>query len=414
MTIEITTLPNGVRTVVDHYDSPLAAVAVTVECGTRHEAPYVNGVAHFLEHMAFKGTERRTPQMITGDIEDRGGWINAQTSRDTTQFYAGVLREDLDVALDVIADIVLNSTFPEDEVDRERGVILQENRDLEDDATSWLSERLMETAFSGALALPGLGRPETIHGIHRADIHHFVDQHYIPAKIIVAAAGGVDPASFTRAVEGHCGAMKPARTPAPHPTAYRGGVFRHAAETPNVNISIAFPSLPLGHPNLYAEVVFAQLVGGCQSSMFWQELREKRGLCYAADFDGYSWVQAGISVASMSCGEDEAPEAIAMLCEQLKRSRDGFNEAQLSLGRKLCKANIIMGRERAWSRLSSAVHHLAIHGKAYDLDEELAMYDGVGPAHIARTIERMWSARPAIAIRGPRSVCDLDIEGMLR
>lgn len=414
MAIEIGTTASGVRFVIDSYDSPVAAVAITVEAGTRHEEPKHNGVAHFLEHMAFKGTIRRTAQQIDEAIEDRGGSLNAYTGKDTTQYAASVLSEDAPLALDVLADIVSNSTFPEAEVDLERGVILQENRDFEENTEGWFGDRLMEVAFTGGLALPGLGTPETLQSVGRREILAFVRDHYLPQKIIVAAAGGVDPEEFHRLAEGYFSRSRAVPAKPEQPSHYKGGVFRHSVERPNVTVLIAFPSLPLGHTDLYSDVLFCRVIGGCNSSPLWQELREKRGLCYEVGLSGQAWLQSGLNFFKMSCGEDDAHEAIAVLCEQIKRSRDGLTADQISFGQRLCRATVLMGQETTWERLSAADRHLAIHGKAYDAAEEVAKYEAVGADDIARTVERMWSAPPTIAIRGSERACEIDIAAMLR
>lgn len=415
MTIALTTLTNGVRVVVDHYRSELATVCVLVEVGTRFEPHELNGLAHFLEHMAFKGTTTRDAQKIAADIESRGGHINAGTGKDVTKYFATVLREDADLALEILSDIVLNSTLPADELERERGVILQERRDLEDDPMAWLGEQIMAYGFRGGLGLPGLGTPDTLARVTVPHLRRFIDTHYRPDTIIVAAAGGIDPDVFTRQSEDLFGGMVAGTLPRYGSySVYGGGRFSKESTSEQVHVRLAFPSFPLGHPDLYPAAVLSKMVGGCSMSPLWQELREMRGLCYHVGTNGQAWREAGLELAAMSCGPDEAPEAIERLCEVLKRSSGGLTDEQLAIGKKLCHAELVMALETSYDRLSAAQHHFAIHGKAYDLQEEIERFNEVDHDAINRVIERQLSQPPTIAIMGPQKVLDIDIERMLR
>lgn len=417
MTVRITTLKNGIRVVTDPYDSPLAAVGISVDAGTRHEPPLMNGLAHFLEHMAFKGTIRRTAQEITRDIEDRGGWINAHTGRDVTAYYCGVLQEDALHALDVLADITLNSTIPADELEVERGVILQEQRDLEDDLMGWLSDRLLETAYRGPLSMPGLGTQETVKLIRRDDLRRFIGEHYRADNIIVSAAGGIDHGEFVERVQSHFSVMQNYRKPARGAeSTYVGGVYRKIVpDAETIGVMIAFPCVPLGHEDLPAAALFTKMVGGANSSPLFQKLREERGLCYDVGMGGWSWHEAGLSVVRLSCGIEEAEEAIPILCGVLKGVRDsGLTDDELRRGRRMCRAELIMERESVHTRMSAAQAWLAIHGKPYDLAQHIARYEAVDYLQIRRVIGRHWMQPPTIAIRGPEKACAIDIAGLLR
>jgi predicted Zn-dependent peptidase len=418
MTVRIEKLPSGLRIVTDSFDSPLAVLQVSVEVGTRWEPPHLNGLAHFLEHMAFKGTLRRTASDISEAIENRGGWINAGTGKDITNYYTGVLAEDAPVALDVLADIVCNSTLPEEEFERERGVILQEIADLEDEPMSWLADRMMEITFIGGLGMPGLGSPETLRRIEVSDLANLVAAHYEPGTIIVSAAGGVDHDAITRAAEqlfdlGHREVSK--RHESRKSEFFGGNSFRQARKTDQVQIIVAFPSFSLGDPDLYADCVLQKIIGGCSTSRLWRALREDRGLCYDVYSSAQAWREAGIVGVKLSTGADSAAEAISALVTELQKVRDaGLTDEELARGKKLMRAEIVMENESAASRVGAVAHHLAIHDRAYDLNEELDRFAAVDHRAIGRCIERMWSTPAAVAIRGPKRIVETDIQEMLR
>lgn len=409
MTVRIATLGNGIRVVTDSYDSPLAVVEICVEVGTRWEPPLLNGLAHFLEHMAFKGTTSRDAKALSHEIEARGGWINAGTGKDTTAYFAGVLAEDAAVALDVLADIVCNPTLPADEFERERGVILQEMADLEDDPMSWLGDRMMEKAFIGGLSLPGLGFPDILAEISRDDLTRFIHAHYTPSRILVGAAGGVDHDAICRDAERLMSGFGAPGIAAAHISSRpAGGVYRSAQDTEQVHLIVVFPSLPMGHPDLYADSVLHKILGGCSTSRLWQAIREERGLCYGIHSSVQAWQEAGLAGVQLSTGADVAAEAIDVLAAELRRLRDGgISDEELTRGKKLTHAEIVMSHESVESRTGAAMHHLAIHGIPYDLQDELDKFAAVDHAAIRRVIDRMWASPGTVAIRGPERITNL-------
>ena len=202
MNVRTTTLPNGCRIVTDTFDSiQSAAVNVLVDVGTRHEPEHLGGLAHFLEHMAFKGTERRTAKEIAEAIESRGGALNAGTAAEWTSYSCRVLKEDVELAVDILADIVCHSTLPQDEFERERGVILSEQAAMEDNHEDRLYERLYATVLPLSIGKPGLGTPETVKFITVDDLRQFMDEHYVGSRIIVSGSGNLDHDDFVAAVE---------------------------------------------------------------------------------------------------------------------------------------------------------------------------------------------------------------------
>ena len=416
MTVQLATLPNGLRIATDSYDTvETAAVIVTVEAGSRHDAPELNGTAHFLEHMAFKGTTSRTTEQIIGEIESRGGHINAGTGKDITQYYANVLKEDVGVAIDVLADIVCNPTFPEDEFEREKGVILQEIAEIEDDHYDWLGDRLLEVSLNGGLGLPGTGSAKTV---GRIDVNHlkgFARFNHHPGKIVVTAAGNIDHDDFVRQASNafpmtgnvYFGQSQSAFS------YMTGNHYLATDDSEQAHIRIAWPSFGLGHDDLYAAALLSTILGGCSSSRLFREVRDKRGLCYSIGFGVSPWRDAGLFMFGLSCGAESADEAIRVSAEELLRITYGLTHTELDTAKRITKADLLMGMESTHGRASKMSHHVAIHGSAFDVHEEVAKFEAVDHAGIQRAITRMFSARPSIAVYGPSPVTGIDIARML-
>ncbi|MEM6618943.1 MAG: pitrilysin family protein, partial [Pseudomonadota bacterium] len=281
MSVQITTLLNGFRVVSETMPGlKSASLGVWVGAGGRNERADQNGVAHFLEHMAFKGTARRSALAIAEAIEDVGGYINAYTSREMTAYYVRVLGEDVPLAVDVISDIVLNSVFDPAEVEIERGVILQEigqSLDTPDDVIfDWLQEVSYPDQPIGRTIL---GPEDRIRAFSRDDLTGFVAEQYGPQNMVLAAAGAVDHGALVRMAEGAFGALTATQAPQVAPAVYRGGEHRVVKSLEQAHLAMAFETAGYRDDRIYTAQVHALALGGGMSSRLFQEAREKRGLC---------------------------------------------------------------------------------------------------------------------------------------
>src|SRR5918993_3023889 len=226
--VDITTLSNGLMVATERMpEIATATLGVWVGAGSRHERPDEHGLCHLIEHMAFKGTERRSARRIAEDIENVGGEINAATDHESTSYTARVLAENADVALDVLGDILTRSVFDPRELAREKGVILQEHAAVEDAPDDWVSDAFMETAFAGqAIGRPILGTPETIASFTGEAIRAFMARAYAPGRMVFAAAGPLKHGAIVEAVARHFGDLPPADPPFAEPGRYTGGEGR--------------------------------------------------------------------------------------------------------------------------------------------------------------------------------------------
>ncbi len=283
MTVEIDILDNGLRVVTDRMPSvESATIGIWAAVGTRDESAATNGVAHMLEHMAFKGTERRRAEDIAIEIETVGGHLNAYTSREHTAYYAKVLKADVPLALDLLADIIQHATFEEVELERERAVILQEIGQAHDTPDDVVFDHFQEIAYPDqAIGRPVLGRVEVVRDMARDVIVDYLRAHYAPSRLVLAAAGNVEHAMITdlaaAAFDGLSG--EPSKVAAP--ARYGGGEYREARSLEQAHLVLGFDGIGFHDPDYYAMSVFSTLLGGGMSSRLFQEVREKRGLCYA-------------------------------------------------------------------------------------------------------------------------------------
>src|SRR6266550_102270 len=283
MTVRLSTLPSGLRVATDRIETvDTVSLGIWVDVGTRHEPPEINGVAHFLEHMAFKGTNRRSARGIAEEIEAVGGHLNAYTSRESTAYYARVLKEDVPLALDILADILQNSTFDPEELERERTVILQEIGQANDTPDDIIFDNFQERAFpEQPMGRPVLGRPEIIRQLSREAVMGYLREHYGAARMILSAAGNLDHDRFVDLAATLLSGMTAERAIATEPARYVGGDHREARDLEQLHLVLGFPGLPLGDPDYYAATVLSTAFGGGMSSRLFQEVREKRGLVYS-------------------------------------------------------------------------------------------------------------------------------------
>ncbi|MBV9811899.1 MAG: insulinase family protein, partial [Acetobacteraceae bacterium] len=281
--IRVTRLPSGLTVATERMDRvETVSFGAYVATGTRHEEAAENGISHFLEHMAFKGTERRTAAAIAEEIEAVGGHINAYTAREQTAFYVKVLKEDLALGADIIGDILCHSTFEPDELERERGVILQEIGQTNDTPDDVIFDHFQLTAYPGQpMGRPVLGTEDRIREMPRRALMDYMRRHYTHSNTVIAAAGNLEHDAVLALVDKHFRDLPGTRAPEAAPAFYQGGEFREARALDQVHIVLGFPSVSYGDDEFYPSMLLATLLGGGMSSRLFQELREKRGLVYS-------------------------------------------------------------------------------------------------------------------------------------
>jgi predicted Zn-dependent peptidase len=403
LTLRLDTLPNGLRIVTESMPGLLSAsIGIWVAAGGRHERADQNGIAHFLEHMAFKGTKRRTPLQIAEEIEDVGGYINAYTSKEMTAYYARVLSADVGLALDVIADIVLNPVFAKAEIETERHVILQEigqALDTPDDIIfDWLNEASYPDQPFGRTIL---GPEERVAKFSRKDLTKFVAEHYGPGQMIVAAAGGVDHDTIMAQARDLFGDLKPLSQPGLQQARFKGSERREVKDLEQAHIALAFDAPGYREADVFTAQVYATAMGGGMSSRLFQKIREERGLCYSIFAQSAAYEDTGqITIYAGTSGEEIADLADLTVTE-LKRAADDMSEAEVARARAQIKAGMLMGLESPSSRAERLARLLSIWGRVPDVAEAVARIDAVSTADVRAYAARLAGAEAALALYGP-------------
>ncbi|MBO0735943.1 MAG: insulinase family protein [Alphaproteobacteria bacterium] len=405
MTTKITTLANGLRIASDPVDTvETVSLGMWIDIGTRHEPPKINGVAHFLEHMAFKGTQRRSARAIAEEIEAVGGHVNAYTSRESTAYYAKVLKDDVPLALDILADILQNSAFDPEELERERAVILQEIGQANDTPDDIIFDQFQERAYPDqAMGRPVLGRPEIIRELDRDAVVSYLREHYSARRMVLAASGNVDHQRLVDLAAKLLSDFPAERSAVTEPARYTGGDRREERDLEQLHIVLGFPGITLGDPDYYAAAVLSTAFGGGMSSRLFQEIREKRGLVYAIHSFVHGYRDGGLFGIYAGTGEQEAAELVPALCEEAISLEDGLTEIELNRAKAQMKAGLLMSLESTSARCEQLAQHLLIHGAPFDPPEIVRRIEAVDDAAIRRVVDRWRSAPPTLAALGPLS-----------
>ena len=404
MTVQTHTLANGFRVVTENMPGlRSAAIGIWVDAGGRHERFEQNGIAHFLEHMAFKGTTTRTSLQIAEQIEDVGGYINAYTSREMTAYYARVLENDVPLALDVISDILLNPVFDPKEIEVERGVILQEigqSLDTPDDVVfDWLQEVAYPEQPIGRTIL---GPTEQIKSFNREDLSGFVREYYGPEQMILAAAGAVDHEQIARTAEALFGHLKPRKAPKFKGAKFVGGERQVVKKLEQAHFTFALEAPHYRDEAVYTAQVYAIALGGGMSSRLFQEVREKRGLCYTIFAQTGAFSDTGMLTIYAGTSAGQIGELANLTMDEIRRSADDMTQAEVDRARAQMKAGLLMGLESPSSRCERLARMISVWQRVPELDETIARIDAVNLAGVKGVaLAALTAPRAAMALYGP-------------
>ncbi len=404
MTLNHHRLPNGFRIVTENMPGlSSASIGVWVTAGARHEDPYQNGIAHFLEHMAFKGTKRRSALQIAETIEDVGGYINAYTSREVTAYYARVLQSDVPLALDVIADILLNPTLEESEVEIERSVILQEIGQALDTPDDVIFDWLQEEAYPDhPMGRTILGPAERVSQFSRADLVDFIRQHYGPEQMILSAAGAVDHDEIVRQAEQLFGEMTPKTSCDFDAACFSGGERRQTKALEQAHFALAFESPGYRDDKIYTAQIYASALGGGMSSRLFQEIRENRGLCYSIFAQAGAYADTGMTTIYAGTSAEQLGQLAEITIDEMKRAADDMSPVEVARARAQMKAGLLMGLESPSNRAERLARLVQIWDRVPPLEETVAMIDAVTTGDVREFAQDMAAAAPAaMALYGP-------------
>ncbi len=403
MAINCTILPNGLKVVTDTVSTvESVAVGVWAGVGTRNEDPDFNGVAHMVEHMMFKGTKTRTARDIAEQAEAVGAHMNAYTGREVTAYHVQTLTEDLPLAVDLLSDILQNSVLADEEVARERHVIIQEIGTAHDTPDDLVFDLYQETAYQGqTLGAPVLGRAEAIARMPRAALADYISKFYTPGRMVVSAAGNVGHADLVRMVEERFGGLGPDREADFSPARYTGGEQREERDLEQAHFVLGFRGVARTAPDYYVASALSTLLGGGMSSRLFQEIRERRGLVYSIYSFHQAFADDGQFAIYAGTGPEDLPALMPVLCECLRAVTQTVEPHELARAKAQMRAGILMGRESMLGRADQQARHLLTFGNVLDISDILARIEAVKVEDVVSMARRIFSGVPTLAALGP-------------
>ncbi|MBP6985441.1 MAG: insulinase family protein [Alphaproteobacteria bacterium] len=402
MTISISTLSNGLRVISDRNDRvDSAAVGVWVNVGSRHESPEVNGIAHFLEHMAFKGTKTKSAKQIAESIENVGGYLNACTSRESTAYYARVLKEDVGMAIELLADIIQNSVFDPEEINREREVILQEISQCNDTPDDIIFDIFQETAYQNqAIGRSILGPQDIVRRVTREDLQAFIGQKYAASQMVLSATGNVDHDAVVKWAEAAFKGLQRDADIFFEPANYTGGSSIQERDLEQLHLLIGYKAMSMDDPDYYSLCVLTSLFGGGMSSVLFQEIREKRGLAYSIYAFKSCFSDSGMLAIYAGTAPEQAPELLTVIFEEIKNIANNLTEEAIQRSRAQLKAGLLMSLESVSSRCEQLAQHMMFFGRPISRAEIIDRVDSVTKESLLRVAEYIFAQQPTITVLG--------------
>jgi predicted Zn-dependent peptidase len=394
MTHEITKLANGLTVITEMMPGiPSVSINIGVNNGSRYEPEGLNGISHFLEHMAFKGTSRRNARQIAEEFDAIGGYLNASTDREHTLYHAKLLKDDLPLAVDILADILQHSTFDAEELERECMVILQEIAQSNDTPDDIVFDYFMNTAFPNhPLGRNILGAEDIITNFNAATLRGYMAQYYSASNMVVAAVGNVTHQNFVEMVANAFTAL-----PAPikvhkEPFRYVGGVNAVVRDLEQVNIVLGLPAYSYHDDNYYAVQMLSTIFGGGMSSRLFQEVREKRGLAYTIQSFVSSYDDGGILGIFAGTAQEQVNELLLVLGDELLKLTDTISEAEFHRARAQLKAGQLMSQESSSYRAEELVRNMLAYGRHIPVEEVVTKIDGVTLNHVSALAGQLMQA----------------------
>ncbi len=398
MSTKITSLANGMRVVSHHMPHvETASLGVWVKVGARHESATENGISHFLEHMAFKGTVRRSAQDIAEEIEQVGGDLNAATSLETTAYFARVLKADVDLAMDIIADILLNPKYGSLDLERERDVILQEIAATQDSPDEIGYDLLNTIAYPNqAIGRPILGTDETVSRFTAQDLRTFLKANYQPDQIVVSAAGHVDHDALVRQAETLFGHLHKGTGRSYEAARYAGGVNVSNKPFEQAHLLMGFEGPSYRKPEFYTGQVFAGLFGGGMSSRLFQEVREKHGLCYSIYSSFWSFDDTGLLAIHAATGPDMMGKLIEVVRGELHRAASTRPDMrEVDRAKAQLKAGLLMSLESSGARAEQMARQVMLFDRIVPAQELVDRVEAVTPEDVRAFSEHLLTRKPA-------------------
>ena len=405
MSVNITTLANGL-TVATHNMPHLesAALGVWVKAGSRNEAQDQHGIAHLLEHMAFKGTKGRSAVQIVEEIEDVGGELNAATSVETTAYYARILKSEVGKAADVLHDILANSIFDQNELEREKHVILQEIGAAVDTPDDLVFDNFQDVAFGGQpIGRPILGTPETVSGFTPDQIRQYLSEHYHGPNMVLCGSGAVDHDALVKQAEDTYAHFPSTSSVQAAEANYVGGEKLDSDDHhQEAQLVLGFEGRAYHARDFYASQLLSAILGGGMSSRLFQEIREKHGLCYSISAFHWSFSDTGIFGIHAATGPEDLQELVRLIIQELQRAGDGITQHELDRARAQIRAGLLMSMESPTARAGQIARQILLYGRPISNEEMMDRLDALSVERITDLAGRLFSESiPTLSAVGP-------------
>ncbi|MFN7090049.1 MAG: M16 family metallopeptidase [Allorhizobium sp.] len=406
MNVECTRLPSGLTVVTEnmpHLES--VALGTWIKSGSRNETEAEHGIAHLLEHMAFKGTNTRTARQIAEQIENVGGEVNAATSTETTSYYARVLKDNVPLAVDILADILTDSVFDEEELEREKHVILQEIGAADDTPDDVVFDRFSEQAYRGqTIGRSILGTPETVKSFSSDQIRAYLSRNYTTDRMFVVAAGKVDHDAFVKQVEQRFASLPttPSATPVMDAAHYTGGESREERDLMDTQVLLGFEGKAYHMRDFYCSQILANILGGGMSSRLFQEVREIRGLCYSVYAFHWGFSDTGIFGIHAATGGENLPELVPVIIDELRKASDHIDQQEIERSRAQIRAQLLMGQESPAARAGQIARQMMLYGRTIPNQEMMERLAGITTERLTDLAGRLFfDTVPTLSAIGP-------------
>ena len=403
MSVRKTVLTNGLTIVTDELNTvETVSFGVWVKVGSRYESKSLSGVSHFLEHMAFKGTDRRSARGIAEEIESVGGQLNAYTSSELTAYHATVMKEDIGLGVDILGDILQHSVFEVEELERERAVILQEIAYTQDSPEDLVFELFQELAYPDhPLGRPITGLPEVVKTLDRSEIYDYMKHNYGSRNLVVAAAGNIEHEKFCELIKSAFGELAEGQTIKPEKPTYIGGERHIRKDFEQAHLVIGYPG-PSAVESLRLEVgIGSTVLGGGMSSRLFQEIREKMGLAYSVYSFISSYQDAGLMGFYAATSPDQSENLLERMQYEIENILKGITTDELNRAKALLKSGVVMSLESTSARAEKAARDLVIYGKILPISDLIARIDNVSIDGVMEAMTNCLSSRVTLSQVGP-------------
>lgn len=398
-------LKNGIPLVIERMKNVRSvAFGIWIKVGSRYEPSDKNGMSHFLEHMFFKGTKKRSARDIAIDIDSVGGDLNAFTSRESTTFYVKVLDEYLDRGIDLLTDIFLHSVFPAEDIEKEKSIIKEEIKMVEDTPDDYVHDLFCESVWGHeGIGQPVLGRRETIKSFTGEDLLSHVRHYYGTQDTVIACAGNVEPQKLADSMNRVLGDLRRGSDPKPDkPVIFEPALSVHTKDLSEAHICLGVEGLNQGSPERYSLYLLNTILGSGVSSRLFQKIREERGLAYSIYSFIASYIDTGLWGVYAGTAKKRVPEVIDIIIEEMKTLKDTISGDELSRAKDQLKGNLILGLESTNSRMQSIARQEIYHERYFSPDELMKEIDKVSLKQVKNLSEKLVrEGRIALTVLGP-------------